>query len=87
MYKVVSSWEAWKDKEVHEFHEDALKEAHKRSSNDHHEDRTFYVVEVMDAVQHQREPLPTVGVEVNNETAKALFSKGDDKANALSLDD
>ncbi len=87
MYKVITSWEPYKAKDVHELHEDALKEAHERAAKDHYEDRTFYVMEIHDAVQGEKQDLPTVGVQVNVETAEALFGKSDGDEAPLQIED
>ncbi len=87
MYKVISSWESWKAKDMFEFHEDAVKKAHDRASKDYHESRTFYVVEVMDAIQAERDALPTIGVEVNNATKEALFGESDGDEAVLQIED
>ncbi len=87
MYKVISHWDGYKKKDLHEFHEDALKEAHEKASKDHYEDRTWYVMEIHDVIQNERQPLPTVGVKVNVETAKALFGESDGDATTLQIED
>ena len=84
MYKVVSSWGNWKTEDMFEFHEDALKKAHERAAKDHFEERTFYVVEIHDAVKPERQDMPTLGVEVNSATQKALFGESDGDAALLS---